>query len=318
MKSLSNDLKAHLAANLSTLTACVKVTRADSEVFRFTAHNRDLEISGELYQTIQPFVGTAFSQSSGFSVDNTEVVTFVGDIGDNVQQVDVEAREFDLAVVDLFMVNFEDVSMGLLYIAKGWRIGEIEIQDNQLRVEIRGKAQYIQQSVVDLYAPACRVDLGSPECGIDLDDTAGTFRYYGQVESVTLDRKKFIDSGALVHSIPSSEESSEMPIEDVFRFGLLIWTDPSTSAASAAASTLGLNEGYQMEVKEWNTDTGEFELFEAMPYEIQPGDTFLAYFGCDKLPVTCRVRYQNLVNFRGEPFVPGFDVLQRSKVAPRD
>ena len=31
--------------------------------------------------------------------------------------------------------------------------------------------------------------------------------------------------------------------------------------------------------------------------------------GCDKVAATCRVKFSNLLNFGGFPFVPGIDTL---------
>jgi len=35
-----------------------------------------------------------------------------------------------------------------------------------------------------------------------------------------------------------------------------------------------------------------------------PGDTFTVYYGCDHTPGTCQSKFNNLVNFRGFPYVP--------------
>jgi hypothetical protein len=33
--------------------------------------------------------------------------------------------------------------------------------------------------------------------------------------------------------------------------------------------------------------------------------------GCDKSLATCATRFANMVNFRGEPYLPGIDLLTR-------
>jgi hypothetical protein len=35
-----------------------------------------------------------------------------------------------------------------------------------------------------------------------------------------------------------------------------------------------------------------------------PGDTFIAYPGCDKTQSTCSGKFSNLVNFGGSPYIP--------------
>jgi uncharacterized phage protein (TIGR02218 family) len=46
-----------------------------------------------------------------------------------------------------------------------------------------------------------------------------------------------------------------------------------------------------------------------MIYPVQPGDTYSITAGCDKQMGTCKTRFSNLVNFRGEPYVPGNDTI---------
>ncbi len=38
--------------------------------------------------------------------------------------------------------------------------------------------------------------------------------------------------------------------------------------------------------------------------EPSPGDPFTIHFGCDHTPATCQVKFNNLANFRGFPYVP--------------
>jgi uncharacterized phage protein (TIGR02218 family) len=71
----------------------------------------------------------------------------------------------------------------------------------------------------------------------------------------------------------------------------------------------GPNAGRSIEVKSWTQATGQLELFLPMGYAIQPGDLFRIHPGCDKRLDTCIDRFANLLNFRGEPYVPGTDLL---------
>ena len=41
----------------------------------------------------------------------------------------------------------------------------------------------------------------------------------------------------------------------------------------------------------------------------QPGDLFRIHPGCDKRLDTCIDRFANVLNFRGEPYIPGQDLL---------
>lgn len=50
-------------------------------------------------------------------------------------------------------------------------------------------------------------------------------------------------------------------------------------------------------------------LHEPFPYPISPGDTFLMTAGCDRSVAMCSLRFGNIINFRGEPQIPGVDTL---------
>lgn len=67
----------------------------------------------------------------------------------------------------------------------------------------------------------------------------------------------------------------------------------------------GLNAGLKKEVKSYYPNY--VFLTEAMPYTIQIGDTYSMTAGCDKISTTCYGRFNNIVNFRGFPTVPGTD-----------
>ncbi len=73
----------------------------------------------------------------------------------------------------------------------------------------------------------------------------------------------------------------------------------------------GLNLGRAMEVKRWDASTREIVLFLAMPDSIAIGDTFDIFPGCNKAIADCHGFYDNILNFRGEPHVPGQDELNQ-------
>jgi uncharacterized phage protein (TIGR02218 family) len=71
--------------------------------------------------------------------------------------------------------------------------------------------------------------------------------------------------------------------------------------------TSGQNNGLSAEVKE--SRGSEIILALPMPYPITAGDSYTLQQGCDKTIGTCSNRYNNAINFRGEPHVPGLDKM---------
>jgi uncharacterized phage protein (TIGR02218 family) len=71
--------------------------------------------------------------------------------------------------------------------------------------------------------------------------------------------------------------------------------------------TSGANSGLAMEVRDFSSS--RFGLFLPLPYAIAIGDHYSVTAGCDKQFDTCIGRFNNALNFRGEPHVPGTDKL---------
>lgn len=67
--------------------------------------------------------------------------------------------------------------------------------------------------------------------------------------------------------------------------------------------TSGANAGISRTVKS-NDGAGNFTLIRPLPAACAPGDTFIAYAGCDLTKATCQSKFNNLLRFKGTPFVP--------------
>jgi hypothetical protein len=71
--------------------------------------------------------------------------------------------------------------------------------------------------------------------------------------------------------------------------------------------TSGANNGFSMEIMAWDGTT--LSLFEGMPFDVMPGDTFVITPGCDLTINDCQNKFVNIVNNRSEPFIPGMDSI---------
>ena len=60
-----------------------------------------------------------------------------------------------------------------------------------------------------------------------------------------------------------------------------------------------------------NVGVGRVDLAEALRRELAAGDRIELEEGCDKRFATCADRFANAANFRGEPHLPGNDLLTR-------
>ena len=97
-------------------------------------------------------------------------------------------------------------------------------------------------------------------------------------------------------------------LEAAYAFHDSARTEPNTTFAYGLLTfTSGANNGIRMEVRDYTA--GRFGLFLPMPNAIAIGDHYSVSAGCDKTFETCVGSFNNAVNFRGEPDVPGTDRL---------
>ena len=284
MKTIGASLLTHFGQSFTTIAACWKITRTDGVEYFHTAHDNALVIDGDTYNPINGTILSQFEQQAGLGVDNLEVMFAFSQGG--ITKAEIEGNLFDGAVIDVFLINWADLTMGKALLAQDWLIGNIELRDYMAVAEVRSRAQLLNGSLVELYSPACRATLGDSRCGVDFG-SASPYIVTGTVTNLT-DRQIFTDS-------------SRAEVSDVFAYGILTWTGGSSIG--------GLNTGLSMEVQSYDPATDKITLFLKMPFEINIGDSYEMRWGCDKAASTCKNRFNNFVNFRGEPFIPGPDIL---------
>lgn len=86
-------------------------------------------------------------------------------------------------------------------------------------------------------------------------------------------------------------------------FGSGLTGVPGYYSQGRVVFTSGANAGVSRTVKINLTD-GTFTLVQPFPSIAAIGDTFTAYAGCDHTKATCFTKFNNLLRFKGQPFVP--------------
>lgn len=272
-RSLSANLQSHFAGEVTTLATCWKLTRTDAVVKGFTDHVVDIVFDSVTYDAASGFEATAIAGKNDFSVDNLDVTGILD--SNEISEPDLMAGLYDFAELEIFVVNYEDLTQGRILLKRGW-LGEVRFERGRFVSEVRGLAQKLSQNVGRVYTPTCDAILGDSRCGVTLASFTDGFT----VSTVT--------SNAVFTTTADASDDS------YYKGGEVVWLT-------------GNNAGKRMEIKEFIGDTVTLAL--PMGETIQAGDTLNAIAGCDKLRSTCRSKFSNLVNFRGFPDLPGQDKL---------
>lgn len=276
MKSISENLKDHLEGEVTSLCTLVKIMRKDAVVIALTDHDEDVTHDGTTYVATAHLTPSAVVSASALSVDDTSIEAVLS--SELISEDDILAGRYDDASVTLMLINYAAPDDGVLILRHGvW--GEVQLVAGQFMAELRGLAQKLQHEIGELFSPNCRATLGDARCGVNL---AG-YTVSGSVEEVN-NRHVFKDS-------------TLTQATGYFDHGTLTWIT-------------GDNAGLSAEVKGYIP--GEVTLLLAANAAISAGDTYEIKAGCDKRSITCRTRFGNMLNFRGEPHVPGLDRLYQS------
>ena len=284
MKDVSAALATHLATGTTTLCYCWRLTRPDAVVLGFTEHDNDLVYAGTTFSAASGFTASQIEQSLDLSVDN---MTAAGALSSaTLTEADLLAGRYDDAIVELFWVNWADTRQGIT-IAAG-NLGEVTRTGLAFSAEFRSIANRLNQKIGTTCERYCSARLGDDRCKVDL--TATTYRGTTAAETA-----------GLISEITMSGLGGYAA--DWFTSGTLTFTD-------------GANTGLPIDIKAHLRTSGIdiLQLWGPTPFAVAIGDTATVTAGCRKSLTACRVKFDNVVNFRGFPHIPGADVVTRYAV----
>ncbi len=289
MKSIPGLLQTHLDGDTTTLALCWVILKRNGDYIRGTTHDRDVPVaSGSYagtYKASSNITPSNVKSNADLAVDNLDVTGAWADntVRVDITRADIEARNLDFASVRTFFANWRAPDDGQVPMRSGF-LGPITYDSSGgYTTQVRGLAQLLQQNIVQTYSDKCTVKrLGDARCKLDVAALSIT-----ATVTTVVSRREFTVSGIVAQ--PAG----------YFSLGNLV-------------GLTGDNMGFlrQIRIDDVADETGHVSLFEAFPVDVAPGDTFTMSPGCDRLPTTCRTKFDNWRNNRayGE-LIPGIDLL---------
>lgn len=278
MQTIPVALKASAVTQNTTFAVALKIVRPDGLVLAVTSHDKDDTISGTLYKSNPGLLVSAMVLQSGAQVGNMELTT-VHD-GTVFTTIDVVGGLWKNSTFIIFRYDYKTIANGVQPLMAG-NVGEVDIRQGTIVAELRDWRQYLQQNIGDASSKTCRARLGDDRCRKDL----ALFTKTGSITGVT-SQLIFADTG-----VPQAE--------DYFGEGQIEWLT-------------GDNVGITCKIATY-TAAGLFTLALPTPAVIQVGDTYEAIAGCRKrLEEDCRDKFDNVLNFVGEPHRLGRNDLTAS------
>lgn len=256
----------------ASATFC-RIRRRDGVTLGLTSHDRDLWFDGVLHRAAPGVLPSAIRRTAGLAPDGAEVQGAL--THDSIAPGDLAAGRFDGARVEIGVVDWDTLDRAVLYRGE---VGDVTQQAGSFAAELRSAKAELEADLVPCTSPTCRARFTGPGCAL----SAPRFTHEAVLAAVDPPRNHATFTGA--------------PPAAALRDGSVRWID-------------GPHAGVTMEVVE--ADEAGVVLDTGLDPALEPGCRALLREGCDHTLQTCAARFANAVNFRGEPFVPGNDLLAR-------
>lgn len=261
------------SGELETVATFWRVLRRDGVTLGLTTHDRDLWIDGVLHRAAPGMVPTAIRRSAGLDPDSAEVEGAISH--DSLSAADLAAGRFDGARVLIGLVDWETGETRTLY--RG-AIGSVSEEDGRFSAELQSRKAELARDPIPRTSPTCRAQFCGPGCGL----SAARFSHEAVLVASDAD-----DSSLSV--------TTAAPLADLVS-GTARWLDGPH--AGMAMGIIAVSEGQLL-------------LDAPIAGDLAPGLRLTLREGCDHRLETCANRFANAVNFRGEPFLPGNDLVTR-------
>lgn len=277
---MNPNLQAHLNSHTTTTCHLWAIIRSDGVRLGFTDHDVDLVFQGDLYRADSGLGASAFQRSSGLAVDNSEARGIL--TSDTISEADLNAGRFDGARVQVWRVNWADLSAAQMIFHGS--LGQVTRRGLDFGAELRGLTEPLNQPLGRCYSRDCQAVLGEQSCGFDTTQP-GYFALCPVMEIAEGGRRLRVEIG-----------TDYAP--GWFTGGKLTLLDGAGAGLTGMMRSDRMSKGQR-----W------IELWQSFGAEIQPRDQIRLIAGCDRRAETCRLKFGNLSNFQGFPLMPTEDWL---------
>lgn len=301
-RTVPSALLTHMQSRTTTLTVLVKIIPRESKYLAFGITKLDRDVvyddgNGEItYSSSIGMVPAELRSQSSMEVGNSEFRHLIPQFSVNVSEELIRAGVYDYAWYTVYVVNYEDLSMGHWIPPAGFgQVGRVTVDDRGLSfgMELTDLSKLLKQSIVENYSLTCRAIFGSQPVGTGGDvveqrfpcgfDISPLWTSTQTVTSVGVESNRTFTASAL-----GAAANFHVP-------GMVKWLT-------------GKNAGRQ-EMVEAQSFGGVISLKFELPFPVEVGDTFVIRPDCTKWKDGdngCKAHWGEIewrFHYRGEPLI---------------
>jgi len=257
---------------LDTVATFWRIYRRDGAALAFTSHDRDLTFGGITHRAAPGMIPAAIRLTVELSNDSAEAQGVLHH--DSIREEELAAGLFDEAAIEIGAVDWITLDHSTLY---SGQIGRIEDNQTQFTAELRSTKSLLERDLVPRTSPTCRAEFCGQGCGL----SAVRFTTFRMIDAIDPESNRVRFAGLTGEDYVDGRLRFMSGPQTGIGFGIIdAETDWLTLDRPLVAGTAA---GVRAELRE----------------------------GCDHTFATCVGRFANSINFRGEPFLPGNDLLSR-------
>lgn len=257
---------------LTSMALCWRLERKDGAGLALTSHDRQVASESVSYEPAPGMMPAAITRSLGLEPHSGEVAGALS--SDALDANDLALGRWDGASVRLTAIDWQDPIAAPIQLIAG-EFASVAIDGDAFSVDLLGAAARLEEPVCPATSAECRAQFGDKKCRVDL---AG----------------RTISAG--VQSSSDGELTLDRAVDDRFVLGRLRYM----SGANCGLTTVILS-----------ASSSVVRVRDLPRAPVEAGCRVELREGCDKRFQTCVERFQNAINFRGEPHLPGNDLLTR-------
>lgn len=257
---------------LTSMAMCWQLERTDGVGIALTSHDRKLVVGGIEFEPAPGMKPASITRSLGLEPDSSEVAGALS--SEALDEADLAIGRWSSATMRLTAVDWADPGAEAISLLGG-EIGTVATDGNGFTADLQGAAARLEEAVCPATSAECRAHFGDKQCRVDL---AGRTI----IASVT--------------GVTAGELTLDRSVDNRFVFGRLRYMSGANCGLMSVVLSVG---GTVIRVR----DLPRAAVESGCRVELREG--------CDKRFGTCVTRFNNAVNFRGEPHLPGNDLLTR-------
>lgn len=257
--------------SLTSIALCWTLERRDGAGFACTVHDESIRSNGQYFEAAPGLNPAAIIRGSGDEPHGEATGALTSD---SLREKDLLAGRWDGARSQMSAVDWKRPDQEPVVLTEG-DIGDIAVDGDGFQADLLGPADRLKAAVCPTTSPECRATLGDKQCRVNMAGRSLRVR---------------------VVSATANQIVVDRVVSSAFSKGKARWLSGENCGLRASVSSC---------------DDRSVVLREVPRCPVRAGELLVLYEGCDKRLETCRLRFGNVANFRGEPHLPGNDLLTR-------